>query len=545
MGSMLFAVLAVAAQLDRNYIREKTLEGQRAGAAKGNHVGRPKVIDDDMLLFAQALKDKGTPVPGIARKLVIKSGKNAGQHPSAASLYRAFAEAGEAGTAAVTGDGYPPARVPPASARTANRSPPARRGSASGWSPRAGRSRKGTGHDPGPAGGARQEVPCGGGRLPIAGRVRGPAYGRVGAVRRACLGRRPSLRGHRSRCRPRAGRCRAGGAGDRHLRFCPPPTGIAAGDAIGANVTMLTVVLGLAALARPLVLEGRVRTYALAASAAGVAAALALLGGRVGRLGGALLVVAYLAAVAAVWWRERRLPAFGEAAELEEPEKGSPAPQKDTRAAVLVMAGVAAMAVGGWLAVAGAERIVDSLGLRQSVVGLTFVALATTAELFALVWAAFRRGVEELALAGVLGSAVYNATATLGVAALVHPLHVSGLQSQAWLAAALPAALVVYAVMFNRVGRIGGGLLVAIYGGVPGLHVHSSLNTRSLERATTECQGRRSVKVGQDRVVLPVRAIGVVDSVGCQKSAWPVSCRDAPGSAVGHDDQPCPSVCSI
>jgi hypothetical protein len=27
MGAMLFAVLAVAAQLDRNYIREKTLEG--------------------------------------------------------------------------------------------------------------------------------------------------------------------------------------------------------------------------------------------------------------------------------------------------------------------------------------------------------------------------------------------------------------------------------------------------------------------------------------------------------------------------------------
>lgn len=35
--------------------------------------------------------------------------------------------------------------------------------------------------------------------------------------------------------------------------------------------------------------------------------------------------------------------------------------------------------------------------------------------------AAYPRGVEELALAGVLGSAVYNATATLGIAALVHP----------------------------------------------------------------------------------------------------------------------------
>jgi DNA invertase Pin-like site-specific DNA recombinase len=93
MGSMLFAVLAVAAQLDRDYIREKTLEGQAAAAAKGNHGGRPRVIDDDMLTFAIALKNKGTPVPQIAGKLVIKAGKNAGKHPSVASLYRALAEA--------------------------------------------------------------------------------------------------------------------------------------------------------------------------------------------------------------------------------------------------------------------------------------------------------------------------------------------------------------------------------------------------------------------------------------------------------------------
>jgi cation:H+ antiporter len=243
--------------------------------------------------------------------------------------------------------------------------------------------------------------------------------------------------------------------------------GIAAGDAIGANATMLTVVLGLAALARPFQLRSRVRTYALAASASGVAAALALIGGGVNRIAGGLLVVAYLAAVGFVWRRERRPPAFGEAAELEEQTEQRPITVRlsDTRAAVMVIGGVAAMGAGGWLAVTGAERIVDSLGLQQSVVGLTFVALATTAELFALVWSSFRRGVEELALAGVLGSAVYNATATLGVAALVRPLHVSGLAGQAWLAAALPAALVAYALVFGRVGRIGGCLLVAVYGG--------------------------------------------------------------------------------
>ncbi|MEU5342769.1 MULTISPECIES: hypothetical protein [unclassified Streptomyces] len=92
MGAMFFAVLAVAGQIERNYIREKTLEGQVIAASKGNHGGRPKVIDDDMLTFAIALKDKGDPVPDIAKKLTITVGKSAGKNPSVASLYRAPAE---------------------------------------------------------------------------------------------------------------------------------------------------------------------------------------------------------------------------------------------------------------------------------------------------------------------------------------------------------------------------------------------------------------------------------------------------------------------
>jgi len=283
--------------------------------------------------------------------------------------------------------------------------------------------------------------------------------------------------------------------------------GIAVGDAIGANITMLTLVLGLAALARPLRFAGRVRLYALAASAAGVAAALALAGGGVGRVGGGALTALYILGVAAVWWRERQPPAFGEAAELRggaaeleaeaaelrggatelrgeaaelgdqedtdvsarssklsEPSWYSRAYQRGTVATVLVVLGVVAMAAGGRLAVAGAERIVASLGLAESVVGLSFVALATTSELFALVWAAARRGVDELALAGVLGSAAYNATATLGVAALVRPLAVSGIAGDAWLAAALPAALVGWVLGFKRLGRVAGLVLVVIYG---------------------------------------------------------------------------------
>ena len=49
--------------------------------------------------------------------------------------------------------------------------------------------------------------------------------------------------------------------------------GLAAGDAIGANLTMLTLVVGLAALARPLPFTGRVRQYAVWSALAGRASA--------------------------------------------------------------------------------------------------------------------------------------------------------------------------------------------------------------------------------------------------------------------------------
>jgi cation:H+ antiporter len=105
--------------------------------------------------------------------------------------------------------------------------------------------------------------------------------------------------------------------------------------------------------------------------------------------------------------------------------------------------------------------VVDSLGRSDSAVGLTILALATTAELFAIVWAAVRHDVPEIAVAGIVGSAVYNATATLGVAALVAPLR-ADIAGPAFVAAALP--LVVLALARGaRLGRPAGALLVAGY----------------------------------------------------------------------------------
>jgi cation:H+ antiporter len=235
--------------------------------------------------------------------------------------------------------------------------------------------------------------------------------------------------------------------------------GLAAGDALGANVTMLTATLGLAALLRPVPVGHRVRVYGVLSAVAGVLAAVAVLGGHVSRLEGGLLVAAYVVLVAVIWRRERQPPSIGELAEME--EEGS----KDRRpglALLLTLVGLAVMTAGGEAAVEGATRVVRSLHQDDTAVGLTLLALATTAELFALVLAAARHDVGEVAVAGIVGSAAYNATATLGTAALVRPLTTGAVLVPAVLAAALP--LVVLALARDgAIRRPGGAVLVAGY----------------------------------------------------------------------------------
>ncbi len=237
--------------------------------------------------------------------------------------------------------------------------------------------------------------------------------------------------------------------------------GIAAGDAIGANVTMLTLVLGLAALLGPLPVGARVRRYLMGAAALGAVAALLLPGG-IGRAGGLLLVVVYAAAVAAVWIRERKPPAIGELAELEA-EGHVAGGGEGWIGLLLVVAGIGIMAAGGWLAVIGAERLVEVLAVTDSVVGLSLVALATTAELFALAVSAHRHRVSELAVAGVVGSVGYNATVTLGGAALVRPIATVGVVPAGWLAAGLPLLVLGLGGRSGEVHRWGAPVLLTVY----------------------------------------------------------------------------------
>ncbi len=91
-GVALFAFFAGMAGSERETSGRSAWKGQASARERGRHGGRPKVVDDGMADYTRSLRTNGVPVPEIARKLVITSGKNKGQRPSVATVYRILAE---------------------------------------------------------------------------------------------------------------------------------------------------------------------------------------------------------------------------------------------------------------------------------------------------------------------------------------------------------------------------------------------------------------------------------------------------------------------
>jgi cation:H+ antiporter len=93
---------------------------------------------------------------------------------------------------------------------------------------------------------------------------------------------------------------------------------------------------------------------------------------------------------------------------------------------------LALLAVGVWVLTIGSDILVDGaqiaateLGVSEAVVGLTGVALGTSAPELATTIVAVRRGQLDMAIGNALGSNLFNILLVLGVAAAIQPIPVS------------------------------------------------------------------------------------------------------------------------
>lgn len=95
---------------------------------------------------------------------------------------------------------------------------------------------------------------------------------------------------------------------------------------------------------------------------------------------------------------------------------------KTWQSIIMVIAGVAALTLGGQWIVDGAIKIALRLGMSESLVGLTIVAVGTSLpELAASAVAAYKHKA-DIAIGNVVGSNIFNIFWILGISALVRPL---------------------------------------------------------------------------------------------------------------------------
>jgi len=225
-------------------------------------------------------------------------------------------------------------------------------------------------------------------------------------------------------------------------------TELAAGEAFGTIVFLFGVGFAFALLLSRGPVKAPSDLMTIAPALPVFAAALAVYDRYVSRLEGLLLVLLYAVYVATVVWEGRSVRQ--RAAELE--HEAEEVRTSGRRAAIIAVAGLAAVYGGAWMLVDGGVRILSHTGLAAGFVGAAIVGALASLDEVLLEALPVIRGAPEMATGNLFGTVAAFSTAVLGLAALVRPLFLDSSADVTFLAAAAMYAIV--AVFFLLRGEL-------------------------------------------------------------------------------------------
>jgi cation:H+ antiporter len=242
--------------------------------------------------------------------------------------------------------------------------------------------------------------------------------------------------------------------------------GLAVGNIVGTNLVNILLVLGLSALLVPVVFDRATLRYDLPAMAA-AALALYLLSasGTLSRLEGVGLLLAGLGYLVARVWISMREEAGSTQPEPRPDRHG--AESRPMREVTYLLTGMVVVVAGAELLVDGAVTSARSVGVSDAVIGLTVVAIGTSAPELVTTSMSTLRGDRELAIGNLIGSSILNITVILGLTATVAPYGVpvpdDVLAADLVLLVAVTAAAVPALMSGSRMTRGEGAIFVGTY----------------------------------------------------------------------------------
>ncbi|RXI99825.1 sodium:calcium antiporter [Anaerobacillus alkaliphilus] len=243
-------------------------------------------------------------------------------------------------------------------------------------------------------------------------------------------------------------------------------SGVALGNVVGSNIFNITLVIGLTALINPLKVESETIRKEIPFALLGSVVLLVLISDVVlqtlssnllTRSDGFILLLFFAVFMYYIFEVVRKSR-----------DKSTVVPQQPNvtwrKNVVFTLVGLGAIIFGGDLVVRNSTEIAFSLGMSETLVGLTIVAIGTSLpELVTSITAAIKKQ-SEIALGNIVGSNIFNIFFVLGTSAAISPLLVS---SKIFIDVLLMIILTILLLLFSRtryaVGKYEGAILAASY----------------------------------------------------------------------------------
>jgi len=237
---------------------------------------------------------------------------------------------------------------------------------------------------------------------------------------------------------------------------------IAIGNVVGSNIANIALILGIAALIRPIRVQMRllVREVPLMIFAS-LAFYVFALDNQLSRWDGLTLLTGFVAYTLYLLEGARR-----ESPAIEvEYQKFVPAGGTLFGHMLLTVIGLGTLLAGAHLVVSGASDVARVLGISELAIGLTVVALGTSLPELATAVAASIQDEGDILVGNVVGSNVFNLLAVLGCASVANPIHVSDSVIQVEAPVMLAVSILVLPFVWTtlRLTRLEGGIMLAAY----------------------------------------------------------------------------------
>jgi cation:H+ antiporter len=241
---------------------------------------------------------------------------------------------------------------------------------------------------------------------------------------------------------------------------------VSVGNIIGSNIANIALILGAAALVRPIEVQARaVRRelpFMIVASALFVILAM---DGSLTRLDGAFLLLGMLAYLVYTFFEARK-----DMKRLEELlgdglEEVDPNQRSRFKDALLIVVGIVGLAAGAQLMVSSAVTIAEYFQVSQLVIAISIIAIGTSLPELATSMVASFRGESDISVGNVIGSNIFNVLFVLGIVATVAPIVVdeTARTVDLWVMMGISVGIWPFLRTGHRLSRPEGALLLALY----------------------------------------------------------------------------------